>query len=181
MMRELDDRGLRGHVHVGIDDNLSGRWIKQLLTSEDIAYMAAYPNHSRGGCFKGFDEHSFTDNTGAPAPGFARQFEVMADLIEMGFDTYAYATFTGRSRPDRDTASAVSQFVDRLQRVHPLLPLRTIPLEVRPYSAVGQRLPESESTLFYDLQYKAIVAWEHELASRFGDQQQVPYEDIALH
>lgn len=181
MMRELDERGLRGHTQVWIDDNLSGRWLRKLLSQHDIAYMAAFSNHSRVGCFKGFDTASFRDNTGAPAHAFAGQFKAIADLIAMGFDTYAYATFTGRAVPGRDIGAAVRTFVDRLQQVHPLLPLRTIPLEVRPYSAIVPRLPAAVAEARYPLQYLAAQVWEDELAARFSsDQRQIPYEDIAL-
>ncbi|WP_249644510.1 hypothetical protein [Nocardia sputi] len=181
MMRELDERGLRGHVHIWIDDNLSGHWMRQVLTAEDIAYMAAFPQHSRVGCFKGFDEASFVDNTGAPASSFHRQFSILAELLTAGFDVYAYATFTARPMPDRHIPSAMKAFVDRLQAIHTNLPLRTIPLEIRPYTAISSRVAPTDAQPFYRLQYQAAAAWEHELQTRFTeDQRQTPYEDIPL-
>lgn len=178
VMRELESRGLRGSVFVWIDDNLSGRFVRQFLSKIDIKYMAEFPNHSRVGCFKGFDEGSFVFNTKAPSTGFSRQFEVMDDLISDGFDMYAYATFTSPETQDLDTA--MNDFVNRLQKIHPNLPLRTIPLEIRPYSATRSRdVKDLQSTL--DRQDLAAQAWERELMSRFTEAElTTPYEDVVL-
>ena len=53
---------------------------------------------------------------------------------------YAYTTFT---TPDLDgSRAALSDFVDRLQRIHPLLPLRTVPLEVTVFTPVQSRIEQ---------------------------------------
>ena len=178
VMRELDVRGLRGKAHVWIDDNLSGGFVRQFLIPDDIAYMASFPNHSRVGCFKGFDENSFVFNTKAPKSGFDRQFAVMRDLLADGFDMYAYATFT--SLDDSRVASAMGDFVDRLQAVHPLLPLRTIPLEVKPYSVTRSR-GVADLRRVLDRQDAAAQAWESQLLRRFTSEQLArPYEQVRL-
>lgn len=178
VMQELESRGLRGKVHVWIDDNLSGRFVRQFLSRDDIAYMASFPNHSRVGCFKGYDEDSFVFNTKAPKSGFRRQFEVLRDLIDDGFDMYAYATFTSQHVENLD--SAMEDFVDRLQAIHPLLPLRTIPLEIKPYSVTVTREVSGLDGLL-DRQEHAATAWEGQLRSRYTEEQlALPYEGITL-
>ncbi len=179
VMRALDERGLRDTVHVWIDDNLSGRFVRQLLSTEDITYMAQYPHHSRVGCFKGFDEDSFVFNTKAPRSGFGRQFEVMQDFIDDGFDMYAYATFT--SLNTSNVGAGMRDFVDRLQAIDPLLPLRTIPLAIKPYSVTRSReVADLEGVL--DRQEHAAAAWEEQLLARFTpDQLATPYEEVPFH
>lgn len=178
VMRELENRGLRGSVFVWIDDNLSGRFMRQFLSKSDIAYMANFPNHSRVGCFKGFDEQSFAFNTKSAPSGFHRQFTVMEGLIADGFDMYAYATFTSPDSSGVD--SAVSAFVDRLQKIHRNMPLRTIPLEIRPYSAARSR-DTGDMNHVLEQQYLAAVAWERELTARFTTAElAIPYEDITI-
>ncbi len=178
MLEEVARRGLRDKVHVWIDDNLSGRFMRTYLSSEQIRYMAEFPKHSRVGCFKGYDIESFRFNTGAQPSGFATQFSVMRDLIADGFDTYAYATFTGPVTSMME--KSVTEFVDRLQEIDPNLPLRTIPLEVRPYSAAVERVGNTRQEAF-DFQYDVVEAWEHELALRFTHADlNLPYEEVAL-
>jgi uncharacterized Fe-S cluster-containing radical SAM superfamily protein len=178
VMRALDERGLRGKTHVWIDDNLSGRFVRQFLSPEEIAYMASFPNHSRVGCFKGYDEGSFVFNTKAPPSGFSRQFEVMQDLIDDGFDMYAYVTFT--SLEMNGVRDGMRDFVDRLQAIHPLFPLRTIPLEIKPYSVTRSReVADLDGVL--ERQQHAAAAWEEQLLDRFTPAQlSTPYEEISL-
>lgn len=177
-MRALEDRGLRGRVHVWIDDNLSGSFMRRYLTADEIAYMAGFPLHSRVGCFKGFSPASFALNTKANPRVFYRQFDVMGDLIRDGFDMYAYATFTAEPTPR--LAQEMSDFVDRLQAVHENLPLRTIPLEITPFTAVHDR-SAGAGTPWIDYQHHAVLAWEEELARRFDpDSLTAPYEETML-
>lgn len=120
VLEEINRRGLRGNVLIWQDDNLSTEFLWKVLTEEQIDFMARFPGHSRVGCFKGFDELSFSYNTQAPTSLYARQFELLARLLKHGFDMYAYATFT--SPQGHCTKARMSQFVDRLQSIHPLLP-----------------------------------------------------------
>jgi uncharacterized Fe-S cluster-containing radical SAM superfamily protein len=178
VMRELEARGLRESVFVWIDDNLSGRFIRRFLSKDEISYMAKYPHHSRIGCFKGFDEKSFVFNTKAPISGFGRQFAVMEDLVADGFEMYAYATFTSPSAEGLD--AGMNDFVNRLQRIHRNLPLRTIPLEIRPYSATLSRGVRNLDPLLAQ-QYLAAQAWESELMDRYSAEElATPYEDVVL-
>jgi hypothetical protein len=83
----------------------------------------------------------------------------------MGLDMYAYTTFT---TPDLDAAKpALVDFVDRLQRIHPLLPLRTVPLEVTMFTPVQSRMNDGCEAAMAN-QYAVASYWEDELARRFA-------------
>ena len=78
---------------------------------------------------------------------------------------YAYTTFT---TPDLDAARpALVDFVDRLQRIHPLLPLRTVPLEVTMFAPVQSRM-NGDCEAAMANQYAVASYWEDELARRFA-------------
>jgi uncharacterized Fe-S cluster-containing radical SAM superfamily protein len=178
-LQELDRRGLRDRLKVWIDDNLSGSFVHSYLTPEDIAYMANHPSHSRVGCFKGYNKESFVFNTNARPEAFEVQFRVIGELINSGFDMYAYATFTSPEQ-DPNISSNMRSFVDRLQAVHELLPLRTCPLEVKPFAAARGRMNQVMKASI-TRQQEAAAAWEEELRTRFSPTQLVqPFEGVAL-
>lgn len=64
----------------------------------------------------------------------------------------------------------MKRFVDDLQRIHPLLPLRTIPLKIYPYGVVEERnfrhQPEAMAS-----QEAAIAVWNQELSARFTSEE----------
>lgn len=165
VLKEIDSRGLRGKVFVWLDDNLSGGHMWDYLTQDQIEYMASFPQHSRVACFKGFDAKSFAFNTAAPKELFDQQFEVFARLIDAGFDMYAYTTFT--SPPNDSIDSAMTIFVDKLQAIHPNIPLRTIPLRIRNFTATFPRMRRSHEQAM-EYQFRAIEAWESQLVQRFS-------------
>lgn len=179
VLEEIDRRGLRGDVLVWQDDNLSSEMLWSVLSEEQINYMAHFEGHSRVGCFKGFDELSFSYNTLAPQLMYGRQFELLARLLRHGYDVYAYATFT--SPPAHCTKARMSQFVDDLQRIHPLLPLRTIPLRVRSFSATAARIGADHEASIAE-QQRAGEFWDQILTERFSLRElQCPYEEVAIH
>lgn len=166
-MRALRDAGAADSAYLWVDDNLSNDYFWRYLSEDDIQLVATWPKFGRVGCFKGYDAESFAFNTKATADLFERQFEVFARHLELGVDCYAYVTLTG---PDpRTVVDAMPRFVDRLQTVHELLPLRTIPLEIALWGPVHARMtaPRRQSL---DVQQRAIEAWNAELASRFSSE-----------
>jgi uncharacterized Fe-S cluster-containing radical SAM superfamily protein len=178
VMRALDAVGLRGAVRVWIDDNLSGNFVRRYLSRAQIEYMAAHPGHTRVGCFKGFDSDSFAMNTKAAPAAFDTQFKVMRSLIEDGFDMYAYATFTCPATSD--PREGVPRFMDRLQALHPNLPLRTIPLEIRAYSAAKSRVGGPMDDML-NRQILAAEAWDEELLRRFtAEELALDLDDVEL-
>ena len=59
------------------------------------------------------------------------------------------------------------RFVDRLQAVHELLPLRTIPLEIALWGPVHSRMTEARKQSLA-VQQLAVEAWNAELTGRFS-------------
>ena len=166
MLQALEDRGLDRKVLLWSDDNLSNDYFWRYLDADQIAYIASRRNYARVCCFKGFDEASFSFNTQADPALFKEQFTLFKRLLASGIDLYAYATLTG---PDPSGVNKrVREFLDALQSIHPNLPLRTIPLEIKAFSPVIQRMKTIPEEIFHT-QREAIVAWNSELAARFSE------------
>jgi uncharacterized Fe-S cluster-containing radical SAM superfamily protein len=127
MMTELRSRGLEKTVYLWSDDNLSTDYLWRYLSDAERRMMAEYPNYGRVGCFKGFDATSFSFNTRAELDLFEQQFVLMARLLDLGLDVYAYATFTTPPQPRDYVRDAMRRFIDRLQALDEHLPLRTVP------------------------------------------------------
>jgi uncharacterized Fe-S cluster-containing radical SAM superfamily protein len=164
---ELKRRQLERVVYLWSDDNLSNDFLWHYLSIQELDRLSSFESYGRVGCFKGFDARSFALNTGAAEAMFEMQFRTMRRLIETGLDVYGYVTVT--SDDDADLARRVSEFVDRLQsEVHPLFPLRTVPLRVTEFSPTKSRMrPEHIRAL--EIQEVAVQAWREELESRFSE------------
>lgn len=172
MMEALRARDLEGKVFLWSDDNLSNDYFWRLFSEEQIADIARFRGYGRVGCFKGFDAQSFAFNTEADPSLFDRQFELYRRMLTTGIDMYAYATFTA---PDpKNMADKMRYFVDRLQDLHELLPLRTVPLKIGVFGVVKTRLAKPGRQLavaWSDAernQQIAIEAWNRELEARFS-------------
>ncbi len=164
MMEELSSRGLSESVYLWSDDNLSSTFFWDFLTPSDRNLVKTYENYGRVACFKGIDRNAFAFNTGADPKLFDCQFDLFRRLLELRIDLYAYVTLT---TPFNDTIEAsVSTFVQRLQQIHPLLPLRTVPLEIVAFSPVKGRLGEEQNEALEN-QYVALDCWRRELTRRF--------------
>jgi uncharacterized Fe-S cluster-containing radical SAM superfamily protein len=165
MMEELQQRDLSGKVYLWSDDNLSNDYFWRYLNDDQRAAIKAYRNYGRVACFKGIDRASFAFNTAADPNLFDDQFDLFRRFVDMGLDMYAYTTFT---TPDLDAAKpAIVDFVDRLQRIHPLLPLRTVPLEVTMFTPVQSRMNDGCEAAMAN-QYAVASYWEDELVRRFA-------------
>lgn len=152
-------------IYLWSDDNLSNDYLWRYLKTEEIARIASYKNYGRVGCFKGFDEHSFSFNTSAPSELYKSQFSLMRRLVEAGFDVYGYVTLT--SDQDKNLISRVTDFIDQLQsEVHPLFPLRTIPQRILEFTPTKTRIrPEHRKAL--EIQNEAVHVWQKEIERRF--------------
>jgi len=177
-MESLESLGLAGRVFLWNDDNLSNYYLWECLSRKQIDYMVRFQNYARVGCFKGFDSNSFCFNTLAHPDLFNRQFTIFQKLLQEGFDIYAYVTFT--SLPDPQMRSKMEVFVDRLQALHPCLPLRTVPLKVHPFTPLaGRNRPDMETAMQF--QQEVHAAWVEQLAGRYSDaERSVPVCDIGL-
>jgi organic radical activating enzyme len=166
--QSLQERGLDREYFLWSDDNLSNDYLWRYLTDAQLELLKHYKNYGRVGCFKGFDELSFSFNTRADGSKFLDQFDLMHRIIRSGIDVYGYATLTGPST--RDIATLVRRFVDLLQeKVHPLFPLRTIPLRIRQFTPMAGRLSFDEVALAMSVQEEAVAAWKDELNDRFDE------------
>jgi uncharacterized Fe-S cluster-containing radical SAM superfamily protein len=167
MMEEITARGLQNRIYLWSDDNLSTDYLWRFLSDDQRRLMVEYPNYGRVGCFKGFDADSFSFNTRAAPELFDRQFTLMRRLIDLGLDVYGYATFTAPRRSKNEVRSGMARFVDRLQTVDRNLPLRTVPLEIRVFTPVKERIGDLESEAL-NVQADAIHAWQTEITNRYS-------------
>jgi uncharacterized Fe-S cluster-containing radical SAM superfamily protein len=165
MMKALANRRLDKTVYLWSDDNLSNDFFWRYLSDDDRATIRSYRNYGRVCCFKGFDQESFSFNTKADTSYFRKQFDHFTKLFAVGFDIYAYATFTA---PRKDSiADAMPRFVDCLQSIHPNAPLRTVPLEIQLFTPVVGRMNATTREALKN-QYYAVEAWQNELGKRFS-------------
>jgi uncharacterized Fe-S cluster-containing radical SAM superfamily protein len=178
MMHELRQRNLEKSVYLWSDDNLSNDYLLRFLTNDDFELMRSYRNYGKVCCFKGFDNESFAFNTAAAPDLFDRQFELFSKHLTLGLDLYAYTTFT--STNEQNIGHKMKVFVDRLQSLHPNLPLRTIPLEIKSFTPMQNRLqPPHENAI--RIQQTAIQCWNQEIQERFSPaERQLPIFEISL-
>jgi hypothetical protein len=148
------------------------------LSSAQIDLIRQYRNYGKVCCFKGFDSESFAFNTGAARELFDRQFELFGRQVGLGIDLYAYATFT--SPNGNDIEQAMKEFIDRLQTLHPNLPLRTVPLEIRSFSPVQSRTKSIHESAIRN-QQEAIRVWNAEIENRFSEEERLkPINEISF-
>ena len=146
--------------------NLSNDYLWQYLSNEQIDLMSSYKMYSRVCCFKGIDERSFSLNTKAAPNLFLNQFELCKRLLQINLDLYCYITLTANT--DTDFEIAVPKFLDRVQEIDELLPLRIVPLRIfDSFTPIASRMNDG----FQDMlkgQYGAIEVWKKELLKRFS-------------
>jgi uncharacterized Fe-S cluster-containing radical SAM superfamily protein len=164
VVEECGRRGLLKQIHFWVDDNLSNDFLFRYLSRDQLSRLAGVPTLSRMGCFKGFDEESFTFTTLAPAERFQGQFELAGKIIDAGFRFYGYVTFTTPTTTQLEMR--MRQFVDRLQAVHERLPLVTTPLAIKRFSAMIPRLDDDRARSL-NHQILAFLIWHEELKRRF--------------
>lgn len=153
MMKSLKKSGLDQKTYLWSDDNLSSDYFWKYLTNDDYELITSYKNYGRVGCFKGFDETSFSFNTLASPDLFDQQFELMKKFILLSLDVYGYATFT---TPDKARLKdKMKIFVDRLQGLSENFPLRVVPLEIKEYKANSARVAKVSSEVLEN-QYYAL-------------------------
>lgn len=165
MMGAIRDRGLEHRVYLWSDDNLSNDYFWRYLSDAERDLVATYEKYGRVCCFKGFDPESFSFNTRADPSLFERQFELFTRFLDLGIDLYAYVTLTGPSRAH--IKDAVRTFIDRLQGIRENLPLRTVPLEIQPFTPLRSRM-NTERQHALENQYAAIQIWNQELSLRYA-------------
>lgn len=178
MMETLINEGLENSVFLWSDDNLSNDFLWRFLDDEQLDLLSNYKMYCRVCCFKGFDDESFSLNTKANPALFKNQFELCKRLLSLGLDLYCYITLTSNTKSNFSVL--IPKFLDNIQEINELLPLRIIPLRVKEYITIQSRLDESKRNLL-DGQYLAIEIWQKELQKRFlASQLSLPITSIEL-
>ncbi len=172
-MDALENRGMEGRTYLWSDDNLSTDYFWRYLTTKEIDRVTRFRNYGKVGCFKGFDERSFSFNTRAEPKLFDQQFDILLRSIQLGLDVYGYATFTSDCEKNIDTR--METFIDRLQDISPLLPLRVIPLRVDIFTPQRQEARPRQIGIAHEealhIQEEAIRCWNQILQARFTQHQ----------
>lgn len=178
MMDALQAAGLSKSTYLWSDDNLSTTYLFDKLTKEELSRLRSYPNYGRVCCFKGFDEDSFSFNTGAQKSDFVNQFSIMSKLLELDIDVYGYITLTAFN--NKNLASKMARFFDHLQALHKNLPLRIVPLRIGVYGPVERRM-NADRLHSLQVQEEAITCWNNEMLSRFSPQErEMPICDVSM-
>ena len=166
-MRALEKAQKTGDVYLWSDDTLTTDFLFDMDCS-DIKYMSSYPMYGKVCCLKGFDADSFVFNSGLTQEMFIGQFERFEKYVDLGFDVYAYVTLTCSSTEGID--EKINAFADKLQKIHPLLPLRTVPLKILMFTPTKSRM-NSRYQEALENQMVAISAWKKMLENRFSEMQ----------
>jgi uncharacterized Fe-S cluster-containing radical SAM superfamily protein len=164
MMDALCSAGISTSTFLWSDDNLSNDYFWRFLSETEIEKICNYKMYARVCCFKGFDSKSFSFNTQAAGGLFEQQFILFERYLRVGIDLYAYVTLTTPDVVNLNTK--MEQFVDRLQLVHELLPLRVVPLKILPFSVVNARMNEPKGIALQNQQL-AVEEWQRCLQKRF--------------
>ena len=164
MIEEIRARELEDQVYLWSDDNLSTDHFWRVLSDQQIETVSQAGNYGRVCCFKGFDAESFSFNTLADCSLFEHQFDLFRRYLSTGMDLYAYVTLT--SPTSDQVGERMRIFVDKLQAIHPNLPLRTVPLEILKFTPVHSRIGKQQSLALVNQQI-AVEAWNTELRERF--------------
>jgi len=149
-MKALEKMNLNNSIYLWSDDTLTTDFTFKYLKSSDLLYMKRYLNYGKVCCFKGYDQNSFSFNTLLPSSSFDNQFDLFARYMELRLDLFGYVTFTTNNIVNCE--EKIDQFITRLIQIHPLLPLRIIPLKIVKFSSMQKRMkPEYEQALINQL------------------------------
>ena len=153
----LERSGIRDSTYLWSDDNLSSDLVFEVLDPGRLR-MLTDPGYARVCCFKGVDAESFSFNTGADPLDYELQFERFGRYLELGIDLWAYVTLTS---PTLDgLADRVGTFVDRLRRLSPALPHRTVPLRIEAFGPTARRNAGRDLSVAMAAQEIAIAEWK---------------------
>lgn len=169
IMKALEARNLHKSTYLWIDDNLSSYYAWEYLSSADIDYMLTYKNFGRVGCIKGIDQEAFAYNTKAPKEHFDRQIDVLGKMVKTGFDMYVYLIMTVESTSN--LKDRISLLLDKLQNIHPNLPLRVSPLKIKPFSPTVGRMNLDQQVSLEASQFVTLSVWNNLIGERFSKEQ----------
>lgn len=166
MMQSLEKRGLHDKMYLWSDDTLTTSYFFDYLSQDQIHYIRDYSNYGKVGCFKGFDEKSFSYNTNLSSTFYNQQFELFKRYLDIGLDMYAYVTLTVDDISNLE--ERISVFIDKLKTVHHLLPLRVVPLKIIMFAPVAHR-NKNDHTIALNNQIIVHKEWRKQLRKNYGD------------
>lgn len=166
VMKELEKRKIDKNVYLWSDDTLTTNYFFEYLQANQIEYIKNYKFYGKVCCFKGFDNHSFSFNTKLPQDYFDKQFENFERYFTLGLDLYGYVTFTTDNVDDLEEKMA--KFIIRLRKIHPLLPLRIVPLQIAIFTPVQYRL-NSNYIEAVENQKMVYIEWRKQLENLYDE------------
>ncbi|TGR10474.1 hypothetical protein EN833_13135 [Mesorhizobium sp. M4B.F.Ca.ET.190.01.1.1] len=138
-MDAIERRGSRSSVYLWSDDNLSTDLLLQKQLGPVLERIQSYGGgYGKACCIKGFDQESFTFNTGAEGGGFYEQIRILREYSHTSLDLYIYITLTAPPRADDQVA--IKRLVDALIAIRDDLPARTVPLLVSEFATMAARV-----------------------------------------
>ena len=168
MIEALKEKGLEDRVYLWSDDNLSNDYVWRFLSNEQIDLMSSHKMYSRVCCFKGIDADSFSLNTKADPKFYLNQFDLCKRLIEINLDLYFYVILTAKTITNFEVV--IPKYLDSLQAIDEMLPLRFVPLRIFNYTPASSRM-NKEFDDMHNGQLIAIEVWKKELLKRYSDEQ----------
>ena len=155
LMKSLEKAGYVDEFYLWSDDALSLDSFHNALSKSEVSYMVRYPGYGKVCCFKGYNNLSCRFNTQSNQLNYQDQLRRFKKYYEDGFDLYGYVTFT---TPDLDDMEKELQgFFDDLRRIHPLMPLRVIPLRITRYKSIQPLTAEQQTA--HQNQFVVLAAW----------------------
>lgn len=151
-------------LYIWSDDALSLDYFHKILSKSDIEYMAQYPGYGKVCCFKGFDQISCRFNSRNNTLQYHEQMERFKQYYIDGFDLYGYVTLTTPSLIN--IKESLQLFIDDLRVIHPLMPLRIVPLRITLYRSV-ESLTRNEK-MGYNNQFDVLDVWQELLEKIYG-------------
>lgn len=164
-MKAIKKRNLENKVYLWSDDTLSTNSMYKFLTKKQIEELSDFKSYGKVCCFKGFDEETYFFNSRFKDGNYYTQFDTISKYILQGFDIYAYVTITCSNLFNIE--KRIKNFFDDLQKIHELLPLRTIPLKIVAYGPTKHRM-NNEHTSAIQNQFIVKDVWLSELYKRFS-------------
>jgi len=167
-MKALTAKKLQDKIYLWSDDTLTTDYTFKYLCKQDLNYMKNYRNYGKVCCFKGFDNNSFTFNTHLSTDYFDKQFDYFSQYLELGIDLYGYVTFTTDNL--NEINEKISVFIRRLKEIHPLLPLRIVPLKISKFSVLDTRINNQYLNAIKN-QIKVYTEWNKQLQNSYTQEQ----------
>ena len=170
MVEAIEKAKLENDLYVWVDCNLAtGNNYWKYLNMRQRAKIRKFKNLGVCVCYKGFDDKTFYENTGAAPEFFEEQIKLHRRLVDEKLDVYSYL-YPVTSSAD-NLRKRLADFMDRLQLgVGRYAPLRMATPPIKVYGPTEKRLtPERKRAL--ENQWEAMKVWKEELQKRYTPEQ----------